>query len=176
MIHIVSKVLVMLKLFGQAKISVEHSRYLIFPGCLNAFCVFAWWQLVLAVTRNLLIVCGWALSWSSRGWSKYYTWSQMTTMNIENWIFLLLNAFNSKVTSCTSSVFKLQLQSCKVSLLKSCRLPFLTPAIVKGNNSLNLVWFKWGSQWWGILKYFPQNRCILISHWSREKRQSSIII
>ena len=25
-----------------------------------------------------------------------------------------------------------------------------TPAIVKGNNLLNLVWFKWGSQSWGI--------------------------
>ena len=24
-----------------------------------------------------------------------------------------------------------------------------TPAIVKGNKSVNLVWFKWGSQWWG---------------------------
>ena len=44
-----------------------------------------------------------------------------------------------------------------------------TPWIVKGNKSLNLVWFKWGSQWWGILKHFPQRRCILISHWSREK-------
>ena len=44
-----------------------------------------------------------------------------------------------------------------------------TPWIVKGNKSLNLVWFKWGSQWWGILKHFPQSRCILISHWSREK-------
>ena len=41
--------------------------------------------------------------------------------------------------------------------------------IVKGNKSLNLVWFKWGSQWWGILKDFHQSRCILISHWSREK-------
>ena len=29
---------------------------------------------------------------------------------------------------------------------------------------------------WGILKHFPQSRCILISHWSREKKQSSIII
>ena len=38
-----------------------------------------------------------------------------------------------------------------------------TPAIVKGNKSLNLVWFKWGSQWWEILKHFPQSRCILIS-------------
>ena len=44
-----------------------------------------------------------------------------------------------------------------------------TPSIVKGNKSLNLVWFKWGSQWWGIVKHFPQSRCILISHWSREK-------
>ena len=42
-----------------------------------------------------------------------------------------------------------------------------TPGIVKGNNPLNLVW--WGSQWLGILKDFPQSRCILISHWSREK-------
>ena len=48
--------------------------------------------------------------------------------------------------------------------------------IVKGNNPLSLVWFKWWSQWWGILKYFPQSRCILISHWSREKKQSSFII
>ena len=47
-----------------------------------------------------------------------------------------------------------------------------TPGIVKGNKSLkisHLVWFEWGSQWWGILKHFPQSRCILISHWSREK-------
>ena len=51
-----------------------------------------------------------------------------------------------------------------------------TPGIVKGNNPLSLVWFKWGSQWWGILKHFPQSRCILISHWSREKKQSSFII
>ena len=50
-----------------------------------------------------------------------------------------------------------------------------TPGIVKGNNPLSLVWFKWGS-WWGILKHFPQSRCILISHWSREKKQSSFII
>ena len=28
-----------------------------------------------------------------------------------------------------------------------------TPGIVKGNNP-SLVWFKWGSQWWGILKHF----------------------
>ena len=56
-------------------------------------------------------------------------------------------------------------------------LPFTrTPAIVKGNKSLNLVWFKWGSQLWGILKHFSQSRCILISHWSREKKQSAIII
>ena len=59
--------------------------------------------------------------------------------------------------------------------------PFLqiisrTPGIVMGNNPLSLVWFKWGSQWWGILKHFPQSRCILISHWSREKKQSSFII
>ena len=33
-----------------------------------------------------------------------------------------------------------------------------TPWIV--NKSLNLVWFKWGSQWWGILKHFPQRRYI----------------
>ena len=63
-----------------------------------------------------------------------------------------------------------------------------TPSI-KGNN-----WSNWGSQWWsssiycylplvewllgqwGILKHFPQSRCIYISHWSREKKQSSIII
>ena len=51
-----------------------------------------------------------------------------------------------------------------------------TPWIVKGNKSLNLVWFEWGSQWWGILKHFPQSRCILISHWSREKEQTIIII
>ena len=44
-----------------------------------------------------------------------------------------------------------------------------TPSIVKGNKSLNLVWFKWGLQWWGILKYFPQSRCIFISHGSGEK-------
>ena len=47
-----------------------------------------------------------------------------------------------------------------------------TPGIVKGNNPLkisHLVWFKWRSQWRGILKDFPQSRCILISHWSREK-------
>ena len=44
-----------------------------------------------------------------------------------------------------------------------------TPSIVTDNKSLNLVWFKWGSQWWGIVKHFPQSRCILISHWSREK-------
>ena len=47
-----------------------------------------------------------------------------------------------------------------------------TPSIVKGNKSLkisHLVWFKWRSQWWGILKHFPQSRCILISHWLREK-------
>ena len=44
-----------------------------------------------------------------------------------------------------------------------------TPWVVKGNKSLNLVWFKWGSQRWGILKDFPQSRCNLISHWSREK-------
>ena len=47
-----------------------------------------------------------------------------------------------------------------------------TPSIVKGNKSLkisHLVWFKRGSQWWAILKHFPQSRCILISHWSREK-------
>ena len=43
-----------------------------------------------------------------------------------------------------------------------------TPSIVKGNKSLNLVWFKWGSQWWGILKHFPQSRCIFIPHWTRE--------
>ena len=51
-----------------------------------------------------------------------------------------------------------------------------TPAIVKGNKSLYLVWFKWGSQLWGILKHFSQSRCIIISHWSREKKQSSFII
>ena len=51
-----------------------------------------------------------------------------------------------------------------------------TPWIVKCNKSLSLVWFKWGSQWWGILKDFPQSRCILISHGSREEKQSSIII
>ena len=39
-----------------------------------------------------------------------------------------------------------------------------TPSIVTDNKSLNLVWFKWGSQWWGIVKHFPQSRCILISH------------
>ena len=50
--------------------------------------------------------------------------SQMTTRNIENKMFLLLNAINSKVTSCTSSVFKLQLQSCTVSLLKGAGCPF----------------------------------------------------
>ena len=55
-------------------------------------------------------------------------------------------------------------------------VPIRTPRIVKGNNPLSLVWFKWGSQWWGILKHFPQSRCILISHWSREKKQSSFII
>ena len=44
-----------------------------------------------------------------------------------------------------------------------------TPSIVRGKKSLNLVWFKWGSQWWGILKHFAQSRCILISHWSWEK-------
>ena len=44
-----------------------------------------------------------------------------------------------------------------------------TPGIVKGNNLLSLVWFKWGSEWWGILKHFAHSRCILISHWSREK-------
>ena len=33
-----------------------------------------------------------------------------------------------------------------------------------------------GSQSWGILKHFPQSRCILISYWSREKGQSSIMI
>ena len=32
------------------------------------------------------------------------------------------------------------------------------------------------SDLWGILKHFPQSRCIFISHWSREKKQSSIII
>ena len=69
-----------------------------------------------------------------------------------------------------------------------------TPSIVKGNKSLSLVWSKWGSQWrglvldlesssmccnlplvewllgqWGVLKDFPQSRCIFNSHWSREK-------
>ena len=44
-----------------------------------------------------------------------------------------------------------------------------TPSIVTDNKSLNLVWFKWGSQWWGIVKHFPQSRCILISHWAIEK-------
>ena len=34
-----------------------------------------------------------------------------------------------------------------------------TPSIVKGNKSLNLVWSKWGSQWWGL-------QCVAISHWS----------
>ena len=29
-----------------------------------------------------------------------------------------------------------------------------TPSIVKGNKSLNLVWSKWGSQWWGFGKVF----------------------
>ena len=29
-----------------------------------------------------------------------------------------------------------------------------TPSIVKGNKSLNLVWSKWGSQWWGFWKVF----------------------
>ena len=29
---------------------------------------------------------------------------------------------------------------------------------------------------WGILKHFPVSRCISISHWSKEKQQSSIII
>ena len=56
------------------------------------------------------------------------------------------------------------------------RTPSRTPGIVKGNNPLSLVLFKWGSPWWGILKHFPQSRCILISHWSREKKQSSFII
>ena len=44
-----------------------------------------------------------------------------------------------------------------------------TPWLVKCNNPLNLVWSRWGSQSWGILKHFPESRCILISHWSREK-------
>ena len=51
-----------------------------------------------------------------------------------------------------------------------------TTGIFKGNNPLSLVWFKWGSQWWGILKHFPQGRCILISLLSSEKKQSSFII
>ena len=51
-----------------------------------------------------------------------------------------------------------------------------TPSIVKGNKSLSLVWSKWGSQWWGILKHFPRSRCIFFSHWSREMKYSSIII
>ena len=55
-----------------------------------------------------------------------------------------------------------------------------TPSIVKGNKSLNLVWSKWGSQWWsssiccylplvqwllgqwGILKHFPQSRMMYL--------------
>ena len=28
----------------------------------------------------------------------------------------------------------------------------------------------------GILKHFPPSRCIFISHWLREKKQSSIVI
>ena len=32
------------------------------------------------------------------------------------------------------------------------------------------------SDQWGILKYFPQSRCVFISHWSREKKQKSIVI
>ena len=44
-----------------------------------------------------------------------------------------------------------------------------TPSIVTDNKSSSLVWFKWGSQWWGIVKHFPQSRCILISHWAIEK-------
>ena len=70
-------------------------------------------------------------------------------------------------------VYPIEIHVCAVSFFSR------TPGIVKGNNSLkisHLVWFKWGSQWRGILKDFPQSRCILISHWSREKKQSSIII
>ena len=44
-----------------------------------------------------------------------------------------------------------------------------TPWIVKCNNPFNLVWSTWGWQSWGILKHFPEIKCILISHWSREK-------
>ena len=44
-----------------------------------------------------------------------------------------------------------------------------TPWIVKCNNPSNLVWSRWGSQSWGMLKHFPESRCILIFYWSREK-------
>ena len=60
----------------------------------------------------------------------------------------------------------------RLTILPICQIRYKdtrTPSIVKGNKSLNLVWFKLGSQWWAILKHFPQSRYILISHWSREK-------
>ena len=88
------------------------------------------------------------------------------------WIQTQYQTAQCKYTSCPSKTFMVW---CLYVVLKSIfGHIFLsrTPGIVKGNKSLkisHLVWFKWGSQWRGILKDFPQSRCILISHWSREK-------
>ena len=41
-----------------------------------------------------------------------------------------------------------------------------TPSIVKGNNPLNLVWSKWGSQCRLLSWIWKALQCVAISHWS----------
>ena len=135
-------------------------------------------------------------TWESRGnflrsiihlWGKWSCWSNNKTISIM--MTTLTTAVNNSFTalvyipcnhgeslgirnsSCRSNPYEPEIV-CFFPLsicCLSCCLLLRTPWSVKGNKSLDLVWFKWGSQWWGTLKHFPQSRCILISHWSREE-------
>ena len=55
-------------------------------------------------------------------------------------------------------------------------VPTLALDLESSSMCCNLPLVEWLLSQWGILKHFPQSICIFISHWWREKWQSSIII
>ena len=55
-------------------------------------------------------------------------------------------------------------------------MPTLVLDLESSSMCCNLPLVEWLLSQWGILKHFPQSICIFISHWWREKWQSSIII
>ena len=109
-------------------------------------------------------------------WSGIFLWEGVGEIKQRQWCQFLRWVANARLVG---DVFHQSWRQGHKELIKividvfssnlSCGKCTRTPWIVKGNKSLNLVWFKWGLQSWGILKHFPQSRCILISHWSREK-------